>query len=397
MKSVPKAAWMIIPTYFPVVGGAQVQVRQLSQSLASQGWAVTILTRQHSYAHPQGLSSSEIIAGTPVRRLNSQGGKSGSLRFILSGLGYFLRNGRRGIYHAHDIGAAGWLAVLARFLFGGRSLVKLRTGTVAYKESLRSRWARWQFHAMLRLADQVIVVNREVQAYLQALGIPAERVVWIPNGVDIERFYPASPIQKSQARAQLGIGAAERVVLYVGRLEHMKGVDILLRGWKELRQLQREHCRLILVGDGPERETLAQMARNFGVDASVCFAGEQDSVNAYYRAADLFVLPSRTEGLSNALLEGMASGLPVLVSKVGGAVDLVQEGQSGFFFESEDALGLAGCLEMLLSQPDDRLRRMGEHARASVVASASLETTVRRTEMIYQQLTESMRRTRAGV
>lgn len=332
MKFAPKAAWMIIPTYFPVVGGAQVQVRQLSQSLASQGWAVTVLTRQHSYAHPQGLPSGEIIAGTTVRRLDSRGGgKSGSVLFILSGLRYFLQNGRRGIYHAHDIGAAGWLAVLARFLFGGRSLVKLRTGTVAYEESLRSRLARWQFQAMLRLADRVIVVNREVRDYLQTLGIPAERVVWIPNGVDVQQFCPASPVQKAQARVQLRLGETERVVLYVGRLEHMKGVDILLRGWHELSPVQRNNSRLIIVGDGPERQALAQMAQTFGVGTSVCFAGEQDSVQAYYQAADLFVLPSRTEGLSNALLEGMASSLPVLVSKVGGAVDLVQEGQSGFF------------------------------------------------------------------
>lgn len=390
MRSAAGPVWMIIPTYFPVVGGAQVQVQQLSSALAAQGWPVSILTRRHSYAHPQGLPGEDRYGGILVRRVFSRGnGKTGSLLFVINGLRFFLRLRTKAIYHAHDTGAAGWLAVAARYLTGGRCLIKLRTGKVAYKQSLRSRITRWQFKALLRLADRVIVVNREVRDYLRSLGIPGERVVWIPNGVDVERFCPASADQKIQACEALGLRGARHIVLYVGRLEYMKGVDVLLRAWCELKPAERAGNVLLLVGDGPEREALEQMAARFQLGSSVIFTGEQQNVQAYYQAADLFVLPSRTEGLSNALIEAMACGLPVVVSDVGGAKDLVDEGQSGCFFPSEDASALAGRLGYLLSIPE-AWADYGRAARASVEAKASLAAVARQLEEAYGQLSESM-------
>jgi len=379
---------MIIPTYYPVVGGAQVQVEQLSAALAAGGRPVTVLTRRHSYAHPAGLPAAESRGGVPIRRFDSPGGgRIGAVRFVLSGLWFLARRGRRGIYHAHDTGAAGWLALAARRLLGGRCLVKLRTGRVAYEASLRSPLARWQFRALLAAADRVIVVNREVQDLVTALGVPPERLAWVPNGVDVERFRPAAPNEKARARAQLGLAAGERVALYVGRLEHMKGVDLLLAGWGRLDPALRQAARLVLVGDGPERAALEALARSLGLADSVRFAGEQPGVLDYYHAADLFVLPSRTEGLSNALLEAMACGLPVAVSRVGGALDLVQDGVSGLFFEPEDAALLARRLESLFDASAG-WARMGQAARASVTANASLAATIQRVEDLYQQLTE---------
>ncbi len=396
MNPSSRAVWMIIPTYFPVVGGAQVQVQQISEALVSQGRQVAVLTRQHSSLHPQGLPPTEMRGRVLTRRLFSRGGgKTGAALFLLNGLWFLLRQGRAGIYHAHDAGAAGWLAIAARYLFGGRCLVKLRTGTVAYEKSLRSRLRRWQFQVLLRCADRVIVVNREVQDFLQSLGIPAERVVRIPNGVDGERFTPATASEKAAARRRLGIGEDGRVVLYVGRLEYMKGVDVLLGGWRRMNPAMRPGCRLILVGDGPERGRLERTAEAGEISESVHFAGEQQ-VEDYYRAADLFVLPSRTEGLSNALLEAMACGLPVLASDVGGAKDLVHEGQNGYFFKSEDEQILAERLELLLNRPDT-WENLGRMARRSVLANASLASAIQSTRQLYQELEESLAPRRAGL
>lgn len=391
-----RTVWMIIPTYFPVVGGAQVQVQQISEALVSRGRRVAVLTRQHSSLHPQGLPPAELRGGVLTRRLYSRGGgKIGAVLFLLNGLWFLLRWGRAGIYHAHDAGAAGWLAVAARYLYGGRCLVKLRTGKVAYEKSLESRLRRWQFQVLLRCADRVIVVNREVQDYLQSLGIPAERVRRIPNGVDGERFAPATAWEKAAARRRLGIGEQERVILYVGRLEYMKGVDVLLGGWRRMNPTLRLGCRLLLVGDGPERGRLERMAETGGIRETVHFTGEQ-KVNVYYRAADLFVLPSRTEGLSNALLEAMACGLPVLASEVGGAMDLVREGQNGYFFKAEDEQMLAEKLELLLNRPDT-WEGLGRRAHLSVLANASLASAIQGTLQLYQELEESRGPRRAQI
>lgn len=392
MKTALPTAWMIIPTYFPVVGGAQVQVQYLSRALPERGWPAAVVTRRHSYAHPRGLPAADLRAGVRVRRISSPGGgKVGALLFVLNGLLFLARAGRGGIYHAHDAGAAGWLAAAARFLLGGRCLVKLRTGRPAYEQHLRSRLVRWQFRALLACADRVIVVSREMQAYLSALGVPAERVVWIPNGVDVERFCPPGAAVKAQQRARLGIAPGKSAVLYVGRLEHMKGVDVLLRGWQKLSEARRQNSRLYLAGDGPEREPLKRMAAELGVAGSVRFLGEQADVMPFYQAADLFVLPSRTEGLSNALIEAMACGLPVVASEVGGAKDLVQDGLNGFFFPSEDSAALAARLEAALASPESWKAR-GRAARASVTANASLAAVVQKIEAVYRELSAGMGR-----
>jgi len=378
-------AWMIIPTFTPVVGGAQTQVHQLAGALRASGWPVQVLTRRHSYAHPQGLPAREQVRGLPVRRVYSRGGKLGSLLFLLTGL-WSLRESRGGaIFHAHDAGAAGWLAVAAARLWGGKSLVKLRTGAYAYRQDFASRLARWQMLALLRLVDRVVVVNREVQGLLGSLGIPASRIACIPNGVDTRRYRPATAEEKAAARQSLGFRPDELAALYVGRLEHMKGVDILLRGWACLQANRPAAARLALVGDGPERAGLERLAEELGLRASVSFLGEQGEVLPYYQAADLLLLPSRTEGLSNALLEAMACGLPVLVSRVGGAVDLVTDPQNGLFFESGDEVELAGKLCLLLASPDLRAA-LGARARETARAFVSLDLTAARVEGVYREL-----------
>jgi glycosyltransferase involved in cell wall biosynthesis len=375
--------WMIIPTYYPVVGGAQSQVTRLSQWLAAQGWTVRVLTRRHSWAHPQGLAATGVVAGVPVQRVYSRGARSGGLLFVLAGLWQLLRAGRGHIYHAHDVGAAGWLAVVAARLCGGYSLIKLRTGVYAYDRYLASRTARWQFSALLRLADHVVVVNSEVQEMLVRMGLSPDRVVRLPNAVSLERFRPPTAEERRVARQALGLTDQETMALYVGRLEELKGADVLLAAWAQLPAQQRQRARLVLVGQGPEEAVLKQQAAEAGLADSVLFAGEQKNVLDYYWAADLFVLPSRSEGLSNALLEAMGCEIAVVASAVGGALDLVEEGESGLLFVSEDAAGLAAQLERLL---DDQTlqRRLGVNGRQCVAGYAELPLIARRLQTIYQ-------------
>ena len=377
---------MIVPSFSPAIGGAEVQVQRLSKELVARGWTVRVLTRRHGSALPHGLPTREVVDGIPVTRLYSCGrGKIGSLLYMLGGLWHLLRHGRRGIYHAHAIGAAGWLAVVARYLLGGRSIIKLRTGCHTYDKYLASPFRHWQFSTLLRLTDLAVVVNSEVEELVLNSGIPTTRIVRIPNAVDTTFFHPVLAGEKAAIRRQLGLPIKKTIVLFVGRLEPIKGGDVLLRAWALLPDEVRANGLLVFVGGGTEQATLTNMANSLGVRETVLLTGPQRAVRDYYWAADIFVLPSQTEGLSNALIEAMACGLPVISSKVGGSPDVVEEGISGMLFESGNHEQLAQKLvSMIVMQ--NRWVEMGTHARQSVQLNADLLPTVGRLMEVYRSL-----------
>ena len=380
--------WMIIPTFYPVIGGAQSQVQRAAKALMANGWEVRVLTRRHSYAHPKGLPPRAEVQGIPIIRVLSRGGgKADSLCYVLAGLWHLLRHGRGGIYHAHDISAAGWLAVLARYLLGGRCLIKLRTGRRGYEPYLASRLTRWQFLAQIRLADRIVVVSRELEDMLQQLGAPVSRVVRVPNTIDTRQFDPSTTEAKSATRECLALPQDQTIFLYTGRLAPLKGVGILLSAWALLPRHIRRQALLVLVGDGPEQERLSQQAASLGIAGSVRFVGMQTDVRDYYWAADIFVLASETEGLSNTLLEAMACGLPVVVSNVGGATDVVENGINGLLFESDNAVD---CAEKMaeMSKLQAHWTEMGAGGRQMVVGYADIRYVENQWRKLYGQLAE---------
>lgn len=381
-----RTVWMIIASFYPWVGGAERQVQRLSRALIARGWSVSVLTRRHGFPHLHGLPASDVVDGIPIFRVHSHGtGKIGSFLYVLTGLWHLMRYGRHGIYHAHDVGASAWIAVIARYLLGGRCIIKLRTGRDLYEKRLFSRASRWQFSALLRLVDRIVVVNSEVEDMVLTLGIPATRVVRIPNSVDTKVFYPVSSNEKLAARKRLGLPMRKTIILYVGRLEPIKGVDILLRAWALLPEDVRLEALLVVVGDGSERENLLHLMSEFRVSESVLLAGAQESTRDYYWAGDIFVLPSRTEGLSNALIEAMACGLPVVASKTGGALDIVKEGENGLLFDVANSTQLMRKLSWMITNRD-QWKEMGTYARQSVQIYADLEMAAGYLDKVYKAL-----------
>ncbi len=381
-----RVVWMLIPSFYPLIGGAERQAQKISQVLISFEWAVHVLTRRHSISCLQRLPAWDIVEDIPVTRLYSRGSnKISSLFYLSNGLWYLVRYGRRGIYHAHDVGAPAWLAVIARYLLKGHSIVKLRTGRNAYEKHFSSRFARWQFFALVRLVDRIVVVNKEMERWLSELGIPETRVVCIPNGVDTTHFCPVPAGGKILLRKKLGFPPEKTVVLYVGRLEIKKGVDVLLRAWARIPKRIRAEALLVFVGNGTECEKLIDMMTFLDLRDSTLMVGAHQVVRNYYWAANIFVLPSRTEGLSNALIEAMACGLPVIASNVGGNPDVIRHGESGVLCESENCDQLAQEMVALITAPD-RWADMGAQARRTVRAYANIELTVSDMHELYCQL-----------
>jgi glycosyltransferase involved in cell wall biosynthesis len=234
------------------------------------------------------------------------------------------------------------------------------------------------------LVDAVTANSASVAAAARAERfLAAEKVTLIPNGVDLQRFDPARHPAEA-ARAALGLSAEEMVVGSVGHLSPVKGhadlleaAAVLARGGTPL--------RVLLVGDGPLRASLEDTARSLGIPERVVFAGVRDDVPAVLAAMDVFVLPSHTEGMSNALLEAMAMARPIVATAVDGNADVVRDGVTGRLVPPRDPPTLAGALAALLDDPA-AARSLGCAARRHVAEEHSLPVMVSRYERLYQEL-----------
>lgn len=222
-------------------------------------------------------------------------------------------------------------------------------------QAWRARLRRRAYREMLRRCAAVVAVSDGVRDSLLAeLGLGAEaagQVAVVPNGVAIPE--PLDPTLAAQVRARYGIPAGDLLVLGAGRLVEMKNFPVLLEAVAALRRTPLRF-RVALAGDGPQRPYLERRADELGIADQVTFTGNIDDLGELMQSADLFVLPSSFEGLSLTLLEAMARGLPVVGTRIGGVVDVVEDGVSGVLVEPGDAEALAAAMRALLSNPPRR-------------------------------------------
>jgi len=239
--------------------------------------------------------------------------------------------------------------------------------------------------AIYSLADTVVAVTEELRSYhARQAWVSDSRFRVLPNGVDTSRFSPR-PQAKSDIRRQLGMNAASTVVGTVGRMVPIKDYPTLLRA-SEVLVDRGIPVQVVLAGSGPELSKLQQLAAAAGrLAGRVTFLGSVANVEDVLSALDVFVLPSLSEGMSNTLLEAMASGLPVVAASAGGNPEVVEEGCSGLLFPPGDVGSLADCLEKLCREADYR-QRLGQSARARVVRDFSLECMISRYRDLYLEL-----------
>jgi len=177
----------------------------------------------------------------------------------------------------------------------------------------------------LKAADGVIAVSRDLVNQVSALGVDSQKVRLIYNGVDASVFRPGL---KNEARERLGESGDSPLLLFVGNLFPVKGLDVLLNAFADL-ITDTPSARLVIVGQGHLREALERQAAGLGIGSQLNFLGPlpQERLADWYRAADLFVLPSRSEGVPNVLLEASACSCPWVASNVGGIPEIAQFGQ----------------------------------------------------------------------
>lgn len=239
--------------------------------------------------------------------------------------------------------------------------------------------------ALFPMADAVFTVTEELRKYHSRQSwLPKAKFRVIHNGVSTERFAPQRTVG-TEIRNELGIPTGCFVIGSVGRLVPIKDHFTLLRAAEVLLR-ERKDLHVLLVGDGPERAKLQEyVGGSPELPGRVTFCGASDRVPELMNAMQVFVLPSICEGMSNTVLEAMATGLPLVVTRAGGNPELVVDGATGFLFPPRDVQALAQHLAKLVESPDLR-RSFGEKARQRVVEQFSLAGMIQNYRDLYFEL-----------
>ncbi len=356
-------------------GGMNVYLLETAKEFARRGICVDVYTRRHDPADP------EIVELSPRARVIHI--PSGPLSADKNGVYQLLDGFCRAVDEYRDRHKLQYDVIWSHYWLSG--LVGI---------DLKRRWSLphvTSFHTLSELkrlalpgesdpperdaserlimadADRIVVWSEnERDALGQVYDVPADKISIIPPGVDSNKFAPGD---QSASREALGIGDGQ-ILLYVGRLERLKGVDIVLKALGTMENA--DDVELLVVGgaeNSPERERLREVSQEFGIADRVRFipSVDQSDLPDYYTAADVCVLPSYYESFGLAALEAAACGRPIVASKVGGLPSVVRDGETGFLVGWQCPGPFVEKLQILLNNPELR-RQMGAAARTRAVA-----------------------------
>jgi glycosyltransferase involved in cell wall biosynthesis len=384
----PPRVVMVVRLFFPWIGGTERQAFKLASQLRGDGVPVQIVTGRWFKGSPR----QEIVGTVPVFRNHTlweffgiKGArKLGGYLYILTLMWYLWRRRRTyDVIHVHGLNYHTSAAVaVARFLKRPVITKLANSGSGSDIEKMR----RGQQLALSRFAvpialrsDRFVALNEAIVRELRGVGVADEQIVRIPNGVEV-------PGDRAKPSYELHDPAR---LLFVGRLHRQKGLDTLLRSFRELLdQGTPSRITLQLIGDGPDEAFLVSLAAALGISAEVEFMGRRDDIERLLPHGDLFILPSRAEGLSNALLEAMSIGLPVVASCIPGNEEIIEHEWNGLLFTPDDATSLTSAALRLLAETGLR-ETLGRQARRTIQERYSLDHVSRCYRTLYEQLLRS--------
>lgn len=354
------------------LGGMERVVVDLALAQAAAGHAVAVL----SLLETGGLRSELDTAGLPV----IVAGKRRGLDWrALGAIRRAVRTRAIDVVHSHNY-VPNYHAALALAGLRGPVLVNSLHNM---GQRLQQPRLRRLYRASLWRTARVAMVSEAVRVALVESGIVAAgRARTVPNGIPAGRF-AATPGRRAEARATLGLGAQAQVIGCVGRLAEVKNHAGLLAELPAL-VARFPQLELVLLGDGPLAGALQAQAAAAGVAGRLHLAGARGDIPALLPALDVFVLPSHSEGLSIALLEAAASGLPIVATDVGGNRSVLGDGQRGLLVPAGDGDALRTAIATLLQEPE-RAKALGEAAREWVHGHASIEAMAARYARLYAE------------
>jgi glycosyltransferase involved in cell wall biosynthesis len=371
---------LILTTYFhPVIGGVETHARQVAAWLRHRGVSVQVLTKRIDGSTP----TEEMVDGVPVRRIGPRGPRTGFSKWLMVPsvlLDLARRRSSYDVIYCPDprgpgLAALGLRPSLRRPIVTQPStpgtlscanwdplLRRLRVapdGRVAsvLKTAVRRRLAS---------ATACVCISHDIEAEALTCGLDRDRIIYLPNGVDLTRFRPAASTEAAALRAEFGLPADRVICLFLGRLSVEKGVLDLLDAWHGLRD---QNSLLVLAGpDMPGHHLDAGGdARRFvaahGLQDRVRFHGPVSDPDRLLRVADIYVAPSHYEGFALSIIEALATGLALVATDVGGIRHYLRNGDNALVCPPHDKFALARQLELAVTQPVLR-QRLGTAARA---------------------------------
>ena len=386
---------MVISQFHPIVGGTEKQAKLLAKALVEKGIELHLVTGRWDSQSPR----KELIDGARVFRNFSLSGfiEAKTNRFIqlLGGLTYVISLGIHllihsrefHIIHVHQVLYPAFVsALIAKGIFDKPILVKMGcsglTGDIINLK--RFPFGRFQLKYLLKKVDLLVTVNHEGKDEFKAIGFPESKIQYIPNGIG-----PPPDGKNDYDEA--------RTVITTVRLDPQKGIDILLKAWHKV-TFEQKGLKLLILGQGPRELELKDLAKALRIEESVQFVGLVSNVGDYLEESDIFVLPSRAEGMSNALIEAMSFGLSCIATKVSGNTELmgvnpdqiVSEGdffvaKNGILINPDDVEGLVKAILFLIHNAKVR-KEVGTHGRSNIQNYFSIDSIADRYVALYWSL-----------
>lgn len=350
---------MLSDYFYPHVGGGvEKVVYELSKRLVKMGCNVLVITLGSN-------SSNYTVDGIKVYRLPSLNlteffQMQLSVPKRVKNLLHIVENFSPDIIHAHNIFfTTSLLAVFVKRFSKRKLVLTAHLGSIRSLESYKlwkalaaSVYERIFGKVILSSSDMVIAVSNAVREHILSLGVSPEKVVVIPNGVDVDDFSPSE--------SAVGIGKPN--IIFVGRLIPNKGFKYLVEAARMLINDGITNVKFKIVGDGPCRKLLEELVDKYGLSPYFEILGHVKSVSEVLREGGIFVRPSLTEGMPLTVLEAMASGLPIIATNVGGTPEIVAHNETGLLIEPGNAKQLAEAIKFLIKSPDEAVR-LGRNAR----------------------------------
>lgn len=358
-------------------GGSEHVLLQHALALDRARFTPAILAIEPNTANRERYLAAGIPVGGPPA---GGGGRLQVLRFLRL-LRQWCASGRVDLVHAW-ITITAVLGPLVSRAGTGVPVVTSQRNLGDWLDPLQRRIYRW---SNARYVDAMIVNSEAIRRrVLEERLCPPDRIRVVPNGVDVAHFRPAG--DRDHLRRDLGLPTGVPLLGMMGRLKPLKGQQDLLAA---LGLLGREGVTFhaVVVGEGPDRAALEDLARAQGLQGRVQFLGLQEGLPALYAACDVCALCSRSEGLPNVLLEAMASGCAVVSTPVGGVPEVLRDGVEGFHYPAGDVDALAAALRRLLGEPTLRAD-MGRAGRKRVVSRFGWDAMQRAMESVYDAVLE---------
>lgn len=354
--------------------GTQRALGHLVGGLEGLGYKQTVIALND----PSGPDVAEILmaAGCEVKRI-------GRRSFLLGGAGWWrlvgmVRRSRPDIV-VTMLDFADLLGRPAARLAGGPALVS----SIRARNLAKPSWQRWLGRKSMGWADKVIVNSGEIVSYVCEIeGVKGDQVTVIPNGV--ENLRARSGGLRDRYRQQIGVTPDTIIIGWVGRLQAQKNVGLLLQACAQLPADLRP-WKILVLGDGPERDQFMAQAGKLGLKNRLLWLGERDDVEGWLAAMDIFVHTADFEGMPNAVMEAMAMGLPVVASAVDGTRELIEDGVSGYLPAPQEPDGFTERISAIMKDPD-LARRLGERAHGDVLRRFGMARMIQAHDELFRSL-----------